>query len=90
MSKQPKRFIITRTRLMTGRQYVSEPMTVAEAVEHFGYTLETGKSYEHESGNRKINLRPTTIRSLITNLTNASANAAANGCGDIFSVEEAV
>lgn len=90
MPKQPKRYRITRTRTMTGRQYVSEPMTVAEAVEYFGYTLETGKSYEHERGNRKINLRPTTIRSLITNLTNASTNSASNGCGDSFSVEEAV
>lgn len=53
--------------------------TLAELIEYFGYTLEKGKSWERERGNKKINTRPATIRSLISNLNNAESNAAANG-----------
>jgi hypothetical protein len=53
--------------------------TLAELIEYYGYTLETGKSYEHERGNRKINLNPKSIESLVQNLNNAKSNAAANG-----------
>ncbi len=45
----------------------------------FGYTLEVGASWQHERGNSKINRNPKTIKSLITNLNNAKANAARNG-----------
>lgn len=53
--------------------------TLEELIEKFSYTLEKGKSWERERGNRKINLTPKTARSLVTNLQNASDNAAANG-----------
>ena len=81
MSKQ---FIITYTKPMTGRSYTSRPLTVAEAVDYFGYTLECGASWQHERGNKKINRNPKTIKSLITNLNNASDNTARNGCGDFY------
>ena len=45
----------------------------------FGYTLECGKSWEHEEGNKKINKNPKGIVSLIKNLNNAVNNSAANG-----------
>jgi hypothetical protein len=53
--------------------------TVAELTEMFSYTLECGRSYEHEKGNKKINTKPKTINSLINNLNNAINNSAANG-----------
>ena len=90
MAKAQKRYIITHTRPMSGRSYASRPLTVAEAVEYFGYTLEVGASWQHEKGNRKINRNPTTIKSLITNLNNASNNSARNGCGDYYEAEEVV
>ena len=57
----------------------SKSGTLAELIEYYGYTLETGKSYEHERGNSKINLNPKSIESLVQNLNNAKSNAAANG-----------
>jgi len=57
----------------------SKSGTLAELIEYYGYTLETGKSYEHERGNSKINLNPKNIESLVQNLNNAKSNAAANG-----------
>lgn len=53
--------------------------TLEEFIQYFGYTLEVGKSWEHEKGNKKINPQPKTIKSLITNINNAENNAAANG-----------
>lgn len=53
--------------------------TVPELVEYFGYTLESGKSWEHEKGNKKINRTPKTAASLVANLNNASTNCARNG-----------
>jgi hypothetical protein len=84
-----KKYVVTYTRPYTGRTYESSPMTVEEAVMYFAYTLECGASYSHERGNKKINVRPKTIKSLITNLNKASSNAAANGCGSIYWAEEA-
>ena len=81
MSKQ---FIITSNSPYTGRSRASRPLTVAEAVEYYGYTLECGASWQHERGNKKINRSPKTIASLITNLNNASNNSARNGCGDYY------
>jgi hypothetical protein len=46
---------------------------------YFGYTLECGKSYERERGNKKINCNPKSAKSLVTNLNNAVNNSAANG-----------
>jgi len=56
------------------------PMTLEELIEYFSYTLEAGASYSHEKGNSKIDTKPKTIRSLISNLNNAETNRAANGC----------
>ncbi len=56
--------------------------TLSELIDYFGYTLETGKSYEHEKGNKKINMSPKTIGSLVNNLNNAVNNSAANGYSD--------
>ena len=87
MVKQAKRYVITYTRPMSDRSYKSRPLTVEEAVEYYGYTLECGASYEHEKGNKRINRNPKTIASLITNLNNASNNSARNGCGDHYTAE---
>jgi len=56
--------------------------TLSELIEYYSYTLECGKDYEHEKGNRKINTNPKNIKSLITNLNNAVNNAASNGYSD--------
>lgn len=53
--------------------------TLEKLIDKFSYTLEKGKAWERERGNRKINLAPKTARSLVNNLSNASNNAAANG-----------
>ena len=90
MAKQAKRYVITSTRPMSGRSYTSRPLTIAEAVDYYGYTLECGASWSHEKGNRKINRNPKTIASLLTNLNNASNNTARNGCGDYYSAVEFV
>ena len=58
--------------------------TLAELLDNFGYTLEVGKSYEHERGNRKINMNPKNIEALVNNLNNAKSNAAANGAPDVY------
>lgn len=55
--------------------------TLDNLIDYHRYTLETGKSYEHEKGNKKIK-NPNdikSIKSLITNLNNAVNNSAANG-----------
>ena len=65
-------------------------MTLEEAIKHYGYTLSTGKSYEHEKGNKKI-IAPKTMKSLMTNLENAANNAAVNGYGGVsYTYEEVV
>ena len=74
--KQPKTYTIKCTR---GTSENITSGTLSELIEYFGYTLECGKCYEHERGNKKINVEPKTIKSLVTNLNNAANNAAANG-----------
>lgn len=74
-----KKYQITKFKHSTGQEYKSDIGTVAELVEYYRYTLETGRSYQHEKGNKKINCNPTTIKSLVTNLNNAVDNSAANG-----------
>ena len=73
-----KNFTVIKPR--RGRQSVTTG-TIPELIEYFGYTLECGKSWEHERGNKKININPKGIKSLVTNLNNADNNSAANGCG---------
>ena len=86
MAKQVKRYVISHTRPLSGRTYNSPPLTIEEAVKHYSYTLSCGAGYAHERGNKKINLAPKTIKSLITNLNNASRNSSSNGCGDFYEV----
>ena len=81
MSKQ----YIFQVERFNGRTSKTDPMTLQEAVEYFEYTLETGAAYSQERGNKKINLNPKTIDSLITNLNNASRNASKNGSGSLYS-----
>lgn len=90
MAKQPKLYIITCTKSMSGRSYESRPLTIEEAVEYYSYTLECGASWSHEKGNKKINCKPTTIKGLITNLNNASNNTARDGWGDYYEAKEFV
>lgn len=81
-----KLYTITKTRGFTGRSYESKPLTLEEAVDAYQYSLEVGYSWQHEKGNKKINLHPKSISSLIANLNNASNNSAKNGCGDRYEV----
>jgi hypothetical protein len=92
MAKQAKRYVITCSKgYYESRKYVSRPLTIAEAVEYYGYTLEKGASWQHEKGNKKINRNPSTIKSLLTNLNNAVNNAAANGyAGEYYTAVEFV
>ena len=58
--------------------------TIPELVEYYRYTLEVGKSYEHERGNAKINMNPKNIEALVKNLNYAKSNGAANGSPDTY------
>ncbi|MCK9574659.1 MAG: hypothetical protein WC979_00270 [Candidatus Pacearchaeota archaeon] len=61
--------------------------TLAELIKACSYTLECGKSWEHERGNKKINMNPKTVAALCVQLNNAKNNSAANGySGDYYSV----
>jgi hypothetical protein len=53
--------------------------TLAELIKACSYTLECGKSWEHERGNKKINCNPKSVSALCTQLENASNNSASNG-----------
>jgi len=58
--------------------------TIPELLDYFGYTLEVGKSYEHERGRYKINMNPKNIQSLVDNLNKAASNGAANGAPSTY------
>jgi len=79
--KQPKTYTIKLTR---GTSETTETGTLPELIEYFSYMLECGKCYDHERGNKKIDLVPKTIKSLVTNLNNAAKNAAVNGNSDRY------
>ncbi len=83
MAKQDKVFTIKTTRRSTfGNAPARENFatgTLEELVNSFGYTLDCGRSYQHEKGNKKINCNPKSIKSLVSNLNNAKTNSAANG-----------
>lgn len=53
--------------------------TLKELIEYYQGTLECGKSYEHERGNKKISLNPRNLESLVKNLNNALDNRSCNG-----------
>ncbi len=59
--------------------YSYQTGTLEELIKAYSYTLETGKSYEREKGNKKINTSPKNVKSLVDNLNNAVNNSAANG-----------
>lgn len=67
-----------------------EPLTVSEWVKHFGYTLEVGKSWEHEKGCLKVNMNPRNVAALEKSLNNASSNGKLDGNGDIYKFTEVV
>jgi len=73
-----KKYTIAVTRTRTGSTSTFTG-TIAELVQDFSYTLDVGKSWEHEAGNKKINTNPKTIKSLISNIYNAKNNAARDG-----------
>lgn len=60
-------------------RYYYQEGTLEELIKAYSYTLETGKSYEREKGNSKINISPKNIEGLIKNLNNAVNNSAADG-----------
>ena len=64
--------------------------TVSSLTDSFRYTLETGKSYENEKGNKKINLNPKTIKALVNELQKSLKNSGNSGYYeyDDCSVEE--
>jgi len=84
MAKSPKIFKILSTRRGRTTEVVG---TIVELTQYFSYTLKCGKSYEQEKGNKKINLTPKGIKSLVKNIENASNNSAANGWSDTSYVE---
>ena len=92
MTKASKLYRITKTK--SGRfggdvrTYTQED-TLEELIKAYSYTLECGRDYQHEKGNKKINTQPKNIKSLVTNLYNASNNRAADGySGETFSYVE--
>lgn len=58
--------------------------TLAQLVEYYQSTLECGKEYEHERGNKKISLNPRNIESLVKNLNAAQDNRMANGYSEDY------
>lgn len=76
MPKQ-KEYTILKTRRGVTREVTG---TLEYLKKYFKYTLECGKSWEHEKGNRKINTDPKSASALVNNLNNAVNNSAANGC----------
>lgn len=78
MSKKVYSIMVSKCSYHNSSERVVEG-TLDELISYFRNTLETGKSYEWERGNKKINLTPKTVKSLVINLDNAKNNAAANG-----------
>jgi len=68
-------------------RYYYQTGTLTELIKAYGYTLEVGKSWEHEKGNKKINLNPKSALQLTKMLNYAADNAAANGySGENYSI----
>jgi len=77
MAVTAKVFEIVKTR--SRGQQTEAVGTLEELIQYHAYTLDVGACYAHEKGNKKINIRPATIKSLVSNLNNAANNAANNG-----------
>lgn len=58
--------------------------TMEELLDYFSYTLEVGKSYEHERGRYKINMAPKNVQQLVDALNKAVTNAAANSAPSTY------
>ena len=58
--------------------------TIDELIEYFKYTLEVGQSWEHEKGNKKVNMNPKNGDQLVTALNTAKQNAAMDGNPDTY------
>lgn len=56
--------------------------TLTELIGKFSYTLEVGRSWQHEAGNRKVptNDKIKTIKTLVKALNTSEDNRALNGC----------
>ena len=54
--------------------------------DYFGYTLDCGRSWQHEKGNKKIpeNANIRSAKVLVNALNNAENNRAANGCSNTW------
>lgn len=78
-----KVYTIISVRHRDGRE-LKQTGTLEQLIKAFSYTLEVGKSWEHEKGRKKINTEPKNIKSLIDNINNAANNAAANGHADRY------
>lgn len=74
-----KTFTVKVTRLVFSRSSEhTHTGTLADLVKIFSNTLECGKSWEYERGNKKINTNPKSISSLISNLNKAAENIGAH------------
>ena len=73
-----KRFKVIQTKHRDGRTHEIEG-DLQELIKSYSYTLDCGRSYQHEKGNKKINMQPKSITGLISNLNHAVNNSAANG-----------
>lgn len=74
-----KQYTISSYNTRTGSTYGPYTGTIDELIEDFHYTLEKGKSWEHERGNKKINMNPRTGANLVKQLNNAATNSSMNG-----------
>lgn len=85
-----KQYTIIETRNRRGELKTKEITgTLEYLVQYFGYTLEVGRSWEREPGNRKVNTNPKSGRALCTSLNRAVDNAACNGySGTFYSLKE--
>lgn len=76
-AKEEPRYRIIKTR--RGRNPSSFEGTLVELTKYFSYTLEKGASWQNEKGNRKIDRKPKSIKSLVINLYHAANNATGDG-----------
>lgn len=79
MAKAPKEYTIISHHRSRATEYTGTLEHLVKEV--FGYTLESGKSYEWEKGARKVNTKPKTGKGLVTALNNAVENTQ-SGCYD--------
>ena len=78
MAKEKVEKVYTIISHRNGKEYPTVG-TLPELIKGFTYTLDVGKSWEHEKGNKKINMNPKSAATLVKNLNAAKDNAAMNG-----------